>query len=254
MTKKNVQSSKFLHFPDWLDVFAISAWGILLLKYWLTEKLVLLVHPRYFWLVIITGIILLFLAAFKAWELWRKYPTPKVQHLSSFSPGWGSGLFLFIALLGLLVTPRPLTIQVTNQQEVADFSIAATRVKPQAFRASTRPEERSLVDWMKTLAVYPEPDTYIGQKAKVQGFVVHLKTLPDDFLVIMRFVISHCALDASPMGLPVKLTTSRQAYPPNTWLEIEGEMMTAELEAKRELTIQAKSIKPIPEPKNPYEY
>ncbi|MEI2578097.1 TIGR03943 family putative permease subunit [Scytonema sp. PRP1] len=254
MAKKFLQSSKFFHFIDWLDVFAITAWGILLLKYWLTEKLVLLVHPRYFWLVITTGVALLFIAVFKAWGLWRKHPTPKVQHLSLFPPGWASVLLLVIALVGLVVIPRPLTSQAAHQQNIADFSIAATRVKPQAFRASNRPEDRSLVDWVKTLSVYPEPDSYVGQKAKVQGFVVHLKTLPDDFLVIMRFVITHCALDASPMGLPVKLTTSRQVYPPDTWLEIEGEMMTAELEGKRELTIQAKSIKPITEPKNPYEY
>ncbi|NEU71803.1 TIGR03943 family protein [Hassallia byssoidea VB512170] len=255
MTKKSPHFFKFSHFLDWLDVFGITAWAVLLLKYWLTEKLVLLVHPKYFWLVITNGFLLLFVALFKAWGLWRKHPTlPKTQHLSLFPPGWGSGLLLVIALLGLVISPQPLTSQAATQQEVTDFSIATSRVKPQAFRASTRPEDRSLVDWVKTLTTYAEPDSYIGQKAKVQGFVIHLKSLPDDFLMITRFVITHCAIDATPMGLPVKLTTSRQAYPPDTWLEIEGEMMTAELEGKRELTIQAKSIKPIPAPKNPYEY
>ncbi|KYC34946.1 hypothetical protein WA1_49945 [Scytonema hofmannii PCC 7110] len=255
MTKKSIQSSKFFRFVDWLDVSAFAAWGILLLKYWLTEKLVLLVHPRYFWLVITSGFVLLFIALFRVWGLWRKHPTlPKVQHLSLFPPSWSSGLLLVIALVGLVVIPRPLTSYAANQQDVTDFSIAANRFKPQAFRASIRPEDRTLVDWVKTLTVYPEPDRYVGQRAKVQGFVVHLKSLPDDFFVIARFVITHCALDATPMGLPVKLTTNRQAYSPDTWLEIEGEIMTAELEGKRQLTIQAKSVKPIPEPKNPYEY
>ncbi|MBD2772100.1 TIGR03943 family putative permease subunit [Iningainema tapete] len=253
MTKKSPHFFKFSRLLDWLDVLAITAWGILLLKYWLTEKLVLLVHPKHFWLVIATGFALLFVAVFRTWVIWRKHLTPKVQHLSQFPPGWGSGLLLLTALLGLLIVPHPLTSQAAMQQEVANFS-TLNRNKIQAFRASTRPEDRSLVDWVKTLAVYPEPDVYIGQKAKVQGFVVHLKTLPDDFLVITRFVITHCALDASPAGLPVKLTQSRQAYPLDTWLEIEGKMITAELEGKRQLTIQAKSIKPIPEPKNPYEY
>lgn len=110
------------------------------------------------------------------------------------------------------------------------------------------------VDWVKTLTVYPEPDSYLGQKAKVKGFVVHLETLPDDYIMITRFVITHCVLDAFPMGLPVKLTQSREVYPPDTWLEIEGEMTTAVLERKRASAIQAISIKEIPEPKNPYEY
>jgi uncharacterized repeat protein (TIGR03943 family) len=67
-------------------------------------------------------------------------------------------------------------------------------------------------------------------------------------------VIAHCALDAYPVALPVRLTQSRKAYPPDTWFEIEGQMITADLEGKRQLTIQAQSLKPIPEPKNPYEY
>lgn len=72
--------------------------------------------------------------------------------------------------------------------------------------------------------------------------------------MLARFVITHCALDAAPAGLPIKLPQNRQAYPTNTWLEIEGRMITLELEGKRELAIQAKFIKPIPEPKNPYVY
>ena len=39
----------------WLDVVAITAWGILMLKYWLTGKLYLLIHPDYFWLAISGG-------------------------------------------------------------------------------------------------------------------------------------------------------------------------------------------------------
>ena len=84
--------------------------------------------------------------------------------------------------------------------------------------------------------------------------MVHLTKLPNQYLLIARFVIAHCALDAYPVALPVQLTQNREAYAPDTWLEIEGQMITAELEGKRQLTIQAKSLKPIPEPKNPYEY
>lgn len=253
--KLSVRFPKFRLLPDWLDVLAIGAWGVLLLQYWLTEKLVLLIHPRYIGLTIVTGFVLLLIAAFKAIELLRKKrtQTQKVQHLSLFPPGWSSGLLLLTALLGLLVTPQPLTSSAATQQGLTDSSISS-RIRPQAFRAEVQPESRSLSDWAKTLAVYPEPDSYIGQKAKVQGFVVHDTKLPDQFLLITRFVIAHCALDAYPVWLPVQLTTSRKAYPPDTWLEVEGQMIATELEGKRQLTIQAKSLQPIPKPKNPYEY
>ncbi|HEY9813719.1 MAG TPA: TIGR03943 family protein, partial [Candidatus Sericytochromatia bacterium] len=36
---------------SFLDILAILAWGGMLLKYWLTDTLNLLIHPDYFWLV-----------------------------------------------------------------------------------------------------------------------------------------------------------------------------------------------------------
>ena len=57
------------------------------------------------------------------------------------------------------------------------------------------------------------------------------------------------------MGLPVKLSTGTRAeFPPDSWLEVEGEMITEELNGQRKLTISPSLIKMIPEPKNPYDY
>jgi uncharacterized repeat protein (TIGR03943 family) len=67
-------------------------------------------------------------------------------------------------------------------------------------------------------------------------------------------VITCCAADAYPVGLPVKLNQSRKAYSADSWLEVEGQMATENIGGKRQLTIIASSLKPIPEPKNPYEY
>jgi uncharacterized membrane protein YcgQ (UPF0703/DUF1980 family) len=81
-------------------------------------------------------------------------------------------------------------------------------------------------------------------------------------------VITCCAADAYPVGLPVKINgnkaaeysdrflppQNRQVYSPDTWLEVEGEMSTENIGSKRQLTIQARSLKQIPEPQNPYEY
>jgi uncharacterized membrane protein YcgQ (UPF0703/DUF1980 family) len=56
-----------------------------------------------------------------------------------------------------------------------------------------------------TFPVYPEPSAYVGQKAKVLGFVVHPPDLSEQYFIITRFVIGHCALDAYPVGLLVQL-------------------------------------------------
>ncbi|ARV59600.1 TIGR03943 family protein [Nostocales cyanobacterium HT-58-2] len=240
---------------SWLDVVAITAWGILILKYWLTNKLNLLIHPDYFWLAIVGAIGLLMISLFKTLQLLqrRRELTPSVPHLTLFPPGWGSALLLTTAILGLTITPRVFASQTALQRGVTDL-VGATRAQPQAFRASVRPEERTLVDWVRTLNVYPEPDAYTGQKAKVQGFVIHPPDLGKEYLFLARFVLTCCAADAYPVGLPIKLKENRDNYPPDTWLEIEGQMVTENLAKKRQLTIDATSLKKIPQPKNPYTY
>jgi uncharacterized repeat protein (TIGR03943 family) len=258
-------ASKRLYWLQWwLDVGAILAWGVLLLQYWLTGKVNLLLHPDYIWLAYTAGFFLLGLAILKiAQALFktlngsrkkRRLPsdTAALQHLSVFPPGWSSMILLTVALLGLLFTPKPFASQVALDRGVAE-TLTLTRSQPQAFRASTKPETRSLIDWIRTLNVYPEPDAYTGQKVNVNGFVIHLPNVPDTHIGIARFIITCCAADAYPVGLPVKLPNGdRSAYKPDSWLQIEGKMMTETLDGKRQLVIEANKITEIPAPANPY--
>ncbi|XGV96075.1 MAG: TIGR03943 family protein [Leptolyngbya sp. BL-A-14] len=259
MSPRSSRSSlSFQTFLPWLDVVAIAAWGVLFIKYWLTGKLNLLIHPNYMGLTVAAGVVLLLVSGIKAILLVKQMRRSvrretTERHLTLFPPGWSTALLLGTAILGLLISPRAFASQTAIDRGVND-TVTLTRIKPQAFRATTNSEEKTLVDWVRTLAVYPEPDAYAGQKAKVQGFVVYPKDLPQDYLLLSRFVITCCAADAYPISLPVKLTQSRDTYKPDTWLEIEGEMMTADLAGKRQLAIVAKTLKPISEPKNPYDY
>ncbi len=240
----------------WLDVLAVTAWGVLILKYWLTNKLNLLIHPDYFWLANTGAVGLLVVAFFRAKQLWqrrRQDDESSALHINFFPPGWGSSLLLTAAVLGFIITPQVFASDKVLQRGVNDL-LGTARVKPQAFRASVRPEERSLVDWVRTINVYPEPDSYAGQKVKVQGFVIHPPELSKEYLFLGRFVLTCCAADAYPVGLPVKLSGDRSQYPPDAWLEIEGQMATENLSGKRQLTITATSLKKIPQPKDPYVY
>ncbi|MDZ8070505.1 MAG: TIGR03943 family protein [Nostoc sp. DedQUE08] len=257
MANKNPKSKIPNLLLPWLDALAITAWGILMLRYWLTNKLNLLIHPNYFWLVIVTGISFIIIGLFKMQELWQRRRhdvTPNTQHISLFPPGWGSGLLLTTAILGFIVTPQVFASDKALQRGVTTDLLGSTRVKPQAFRVTVRPEERSLVDWVRTVNVYPEPDTYTGQKVKVQGFVIHPPDIGKEYLFLARFVLSCCAADAYPVGLPVKLQNNQELYPADTWLEVEGQMVTENLAGKRQLTIAATSLKKIPQPQNPYSY
>jgi len=251
------RSRSFRMIGAWVDILAIAAWGLLFLKYWVTGKLYLLIHPNYMGLTVAAGVGLVGLATWRALTLVAQARSravdPNATHLTLLPTGWSSTLLLATAILGLVISPRAFASQTAIHRGVKEGP-TLTRIKPQAFRSSSNSEDKSIIDWVRTLTVYPEPDAYTGQKAKVQGFVIHPTNLPDQYLLISRFVLTCCAADAYPVSLPVKLPASRQAYKPDTWLEIQGQMVTETLADKRQLVIQATSLKPIAEPKNPYDY
>ena len=96
----------------WLDALAILAWGVLLLKYWITGKLSILIHPNYFGLTLAGGIGLMVIGGLKTWELIKLDRTTKqsrtsaannslriteVEHVTLFPPSIGSTLMLSVA-------------------------------------------------------------------------------------------------------------------------------------------------------------
>lgn len=245
-----------------LDIAALLVWGVLLLKFWLTGKMRILLHPDYIWLAYSAGFFLVGLAIVKLVQFVVQVTQSKNRaktpiappHFSLFPPGWGSALLLAVGLFGLQFTPQPFSSQVALDRGVTD-TLALTRSQPQAFRAASLPETRSLVEWIRTLNIYPEPDAYAGQKVNLSGFAIHPPETPKDYLAIARFVITCCAADAYPIGLPVKLPGGdRSSYPPDQWFQVEGTMATETLNGKRQLVIQAASLKAIPEPASPYDY
>ncbi|MEM9218377.1 MAG: TIGR03943 family protein [Cyanobacteria bacterium P01_F01_bin.150] len=247
--------------PFWLDITMMSVWGILMLKYWVSGQIVYLLHPDYMWLSNTAGIVLLAMAIFKVMRRMRMSPLssrPKMQHASLLPQGWSTSLLLLVGLLGLWYTPRPFASDIALQRGVTDV-VAVTRSQPQAFRVSIKPEDKSIVEWVRTLNVYPEPDEYKGQAVDVSGFVIHPPNLPENYMLISRFILTCCAADAYPVGLPVKLDGEalkgdRSGYPADEWFQVKGRMGTETINDDRRLTILATEIESIEEPRNPYDY
>ena len=151
--------SRLFPWRSWLDVAAIGSWGALLLTYWRTGQLALLVHPLYNGLIVAAGMLLLIASTFAGIKIVRgRSPkrTGDEEHLTVLPPTLTSGILLAAAILGLLIAPKPLASAKAMQQQTS-ASVTVTRSNPQSFRANRDPAERSLVEWVRLLNVYPEP-------------------------------------------------------------------------------------------------
>lgn len=256
---------------DQLDGLGILAWGILMLKYSFTGELKLLIHPNYFGLVTVTGFVLMFLGALRLFQTARRWfkksnkngNRDSVTHVTVLPLGLGTVLLLVTAIMGLAITPSVFTSQLAIQRGIST-TLPPTRTQTTSFSSPIKPEDRTLVDWVRTISAYPEPDVYAGQKVNVTGFVVHADYLPDNYILISRFILTCCAVDAYPVALTVRLEGSRSQYPPDTWLTIQGQMVAETLASsvdqgrdgmeKRQVVLEAQSIEVVPTPSDPYTY
>jgi uncharacterized repeat protein (TIGR03943 family) len=250
----NTPNSRSSLRKSWLDLTAVTAWGILLLKYAIDGTLYILVHPSYYLLVTVTGGCLLLIGIVQSWRLYRgKIANSQELHRSLLPQGITTMLLLGTAIAGLIITPKLFTSHAAIQRGVSSASVTVTRSQTQAFRTNVKPESKTLVDWVRTLNNYPEPDAYLGQKVNINGFVFYPKDLPANYLMLSRFVITCCAADAYPVALPVKFTGTRQTYPQDSWLQVKGKAIVETFGGSRQLVIEANELKPIAAPKNPYQ-
>lgn len=119
---------------------------------------------------------------------------------------------------------------------------------------ATKPEKRSLYQWVIALNANPEPSHYAEQAVHVSGFIVHDPQLPDDQVSIARFIVTCCAADARVLTLPVKKSLPILSQLANDqWVDITGKMNVIDLQGKRTLVIVPSEVRLISQPDNPYE-
>ena len=250
-----------LPWRDILDVLALGTWSAMLLRYWLGGKLLLLLHPDYAWLSNVAALVLLGLAASQMVRVLksRRYAVSDqgadLGHVTLLPPSISSALMLCVAVFGLIYTPQAFASETATARGISD-SLTLTRSQPQQFVRAAAPADRTVIDWIRLINVYPEPDEYAGEAVALKGFVMHPEEWPDDYLMVSRFVLTCCAADAYPVGLPVRLAKgeSRSDYPVDSWLEVKGEMATEELAGRRQIAIVPQAVTAVAEPENPYQY
>ena len=96
---------------SWLDLAAVTAWGVLLLKYAIDGTLNILIHPSYYTLATVTGCFLVLIGITQGWRLYkstRKGRMPaslnqELQHISLLPQGITTMLLLGTAIAGLII-------------------------------------------------------------------------------------------------------------------------------------------------------
>ncbi|MGO4855814.1 TIGR03943 family putative permease subunit [Arthrobacter sp. 2MCAF14] len=224
----------------------------------LSGQLALYIHPRYFVFTVIMAVIagVLALAAFAF------APTTHDGHEHGDEPGsrWGwlwpvgSVLTIIAAVVALLILPPSTLTTATVAQRDLNGSASALTLKAPALPGKGDYSAFTVRDWASLLRSGAGQDFFADKTATVTGFISADKTDPNVFFVT-RFVVTCCAVDAQPIGVPVYHPGWQNEYKADSWVTVTSSFRANPNTASREaIVLIPDSIKPTTQPAQPYVY
>lgn len=238
---------------------AVLAWVLLLLfclyvvGLGFTGTLTYYIHPRYeVFAVVAMGFCLAVGAIGLAISLQHAIA---VKHTGKLKlrdawPGWTGVLAITLLLAGLFIPPQTLSSHIADQRSL-DFNTVplAGDTSNSNLLFTTDTTQLSIREWVTALANSPDNAAYTGKPVKAQGFVyVNKQDGGEDVFYVSRFVITCCAVDARPIGLPVAYDDWRATFAPETWVEVTGEWV----EQDGTLVVRPTNVVRIDQPEDPY--
>lgn len=220
-----------------------AAYGAAVTFLWWKKKLLLFLHPDFVPLALAAAVVLAVVAL--SIVLLRHY------HAVSIAP-WRIVLLCLPLVLMFLTDLRPLSSASAIDRGLAPGSLTIGR-RISSGQFATKPEKRSLYQWVIALNADPEPSHYDGQLVKVKGFITR-DPHDSDQLLVARFILTCCAADARVLSLPLqKSLPILQTITNDQWIEVEGKMAIVEKEGKRSLIVVPSKVEAISIPDDPYE-
>ncbi|MGY4857071.1 TIGR03943 family putative permease subunit [Cryobacterium sp. AP23] len=223
-----------------------------------TGQLGLYIHPRYFGFTLVMaalGLVFVLASFFFPSAAVAAERTSRRRLAVTVT---GSGLLLVIAAVAVLaLPPATLTSATATQREINSGGLDSTDAAEQAATlVGTGDYERlSVKEWVSLLAQSEDPALFADKTARLIGFVLPDADDPDNVFYVARFVVTCCAVDAQPIGVPVYLPGWSNTYSTDEWVEVEGTFRpNPSGSAQASLAVEPTAIDPVEQPSDPYVY
>ncbi len=195
----------------------------------LTGNLDLYVHPRYYAFTVAMGVIggltslaaLLLLPRREGDEHDHAVDDlPAPAHRRALSAVGRVVIVSVAAVVLLALPPTTLTSALASNRELNSAAATDAADTSSIELAGNDGSGFSVKDWAGLLRQGLPADYFSGKTANITGFV--LDTGEEDVFYLARFHITHCALDAQPVGVPVNWPDWRQELQADEWLSLTG--------------------------------
>ncbi|MBB5843527.1 putative repeat protein (TIGR03943 family) [Conyzicola lurida] len=191
----------------------------------LTNQLILYIHPRYVVFTVImaaVGLVFVVASAFLREPHDHDEPPTRWQNTLSVT---AAALSLAIAVGIIVVPPATLSSATLDQRAMnaTGLSEGQGQTVGQAATTSDAAFARfTVLDWSSLLRQSSELSLYEGKPVDVVGFVSADPDDPQNMFYVSRFIITCCAVDAQPVGVPVYSPDWQQTLEIDDWVRVTG--------------------------------
>lgn len=222
-----------------------------------TNQLILYIHPRYVVFTVIMAVLglVLVVASF--------IDRPDHDH-DEKQAGWGTALSVAATVLtiavavGLVIVPPATLTTATANQRVINSTGVASNGKSVASAASAPTGSFSkftVRDWSSLLRQTSDAGFYAGKAVDVTGFITGDREDPDNIFYVSRFVITCCAVDAQPVGVPVYLPNWKTQYKSDGWVRVKGGFASnPSRRSQQSIALIPERVEKVSQPSEPYLY
>lgn len=236
-----------------------------------TDRLGLYIHPRYFWFtVIMAGIAAVLVVAAFAFAPVQETeddhgsdPDRETEHAPGHrhradAPRAGriraalAALIVAGAAVALLVLPpTTLTSSTATQRSINSTGSTLGGEAPTLVGGDT--SQFSVKDWALLLRQNPDAEYFAEQDVAVTGFVTPSPDDPENVFYVARFVVTCCAVDAQPVGVPVYFPDWEASFAADQWVEASGAFAPNEESTSAEpLLLTPDDVTVTEQPEQPY--
>lgn len=221
---------------------------------WLTlnQQLQLYIHPRY---IIFSAVMALFGMLFVLLSTRQNDSVPR--DLLSWRKVAGMVVLLCLAFaVFIVIKPAILGSSTVTQRGVNTNTAVLTNSDTSSLLFGNNDYSNlSIKDWSSLRAQLSDPAYYRDKKVNVSGFVSASKNDSPDIFYVSRFVVTCCAVDASPVGVPVYKPNWKTVFAEDEWVHVEGSYIDNPANDRTEKSVvKPLTLQKISQPKDPYVY
>ena len=163
--------------------------------------------------------------------------------------GLRAALLVSAAMALLVIPPSTLTERARLDRDLAtsDQGLGANET---TVLAGGDPATFSVKDWASQLRTGGQA-AVLGQHVELSGYV--LDRGEDDVFFLVRMLITCCAVDAHPVGVPVSRPDWRRDFKPGQWVAVDGTFgENPDRDSRSATVIRPQHVTRIQEPAKPY--